>query len=138
MRMLWLLPKAAPVLLRHVAAYTELAALDLGRAQRQLAAQLIVVATMLVSLIFAAFFGCLALIVHVWDTPYRVGVIAGIAGGFLAVGVLSVIYRSRLGRRQSELFSTVRSAWREDRVIWERILAGEQEPVQRDWTPYDN
>jgi hypothetical protein len=40
-RLLWSLPKAAPALLRHLAAYIDLAGLDLARAHKEIAAQLV-------------------------------------------------------------------------------------------------
>jgi len=55
--MLWSLPRAAPVLLRHLAAYFELAALDLARTQRELTAQLVASAILAVSLLFAVLMG---------------------------------------------------------------------------------
>ena len=125
--MLWLLPKAAPVLLRHLAAYAQLAALDLGRAKRRLVAQLVAVVTMLVGVMLAALFGCIAIIAYAWDTPYRVGSIAAIAGTFLLIGIIAAIFLSRLGQRQPALFATLRQEWREDQAIWESILSDKQE-----------
>ena len=126
-RLLWLLPKAAPALLRHCAAYADLAALDLARARRQMMAQLLAVAAMLICWVFAAMLGCLAIIAYTWDTPHRVGTIAGMAGGFLLLGLASALYRANLSRRNSPLFSAMRKEWQEDSVILERILAGERE-----------
>ena len=42
MRVLWLLPKAAPALLRHIGAYVELVAFDLEQSRRDFAAIVIV------------------------------------------------------------------------------------------------
>ena len=39
--MLWSLPKAAPALLRHIAAYVDLASLDLAKTRREFAAEFI-------------------------------------------------------------------------------------------------
>jgi len=57
MSMLWSLPKAAPVLLRHLAAYVELAALDVAKAQREITAQLLASAIVAVSILFALLMG---------------------------------------------------------------------------------
>jgi uncharacterized membrane protein YqjE len=125
--MLWSLPRAAPVLLRHLAAYFELAALDLARTQRELTAQLVASAILAVSLLFAVLMGCLAVVAGTWDTPYRMAAIAWMGGGFLVVAVLAALYRSSVAKSQSPLLSSVRREWQEDRVILERILSSEQE-----------
>ena len=48
MRLLWSLPKAAPALLRLLGAYVDLASLDLARAQREIAAELLATAIIVV------------------------------------------------------------------------------------------
>ena len=48
MRLLWSLPKAAPALLRHFAAYIDLASLDLTRACREFVAEFVATAIMAV------------------------------------------------------------------------------------------
>ena len=125
--MLWSLPRAAPALLRHLAAYIELAAQDLARTQRELTAQLVASAILAVSLLFAVLMGCLAVVAGTWDTPYRMAAIAWMGGGFLVVAVLAALYRSNVAKSQSPLLSSVRREWQEDRVILERILSSEQE-----------
>lgn len=127
MRVLWSLPKAAPVLLRHLAAYVELAGQDLARAQQEVTAQLVASAILAVSVLFAVLMGCLAVVAGTWDTPYRLAAIAWLGGGFLVLAVLAALYRSSVARAQSPLLSSVRREWQEDRVILERILSSEQE-----------
>jgi len=61
-RLLWSLPKAAPALLRHLAAYADLASLDLARARREFAAELLGSAIAAISGLFALFMGCLAVV----------------------------------------------------------------------------
>ena len=57
MRLLWLLSKAAPALLRHMVAYVDLASLDLARAHREIAAQVVASVIILISGFFALFMG---------------------------------------------------------------------------------
>ena len=59
MRVLWLLPKAAPALLRHIGAYVELIAFDLEQSRRDLVA--IVLVSMVAGL--CVFFAVLS---HIW------------------------------------------------------------------------
>src|ERR1700690_857464 len=86
-RGLWSLPKAAPALMRHIGAYVELVGLDLAKAQREITAQVVVLAIAAVCGLFAAFMACLVVIAITWDTPYRVAAIAWMCGGFLAVAI---------------------------------------------------
>ncbi len=127
MRLFWLLPRAAPALLRHIAAYAELAGLDLAKAQREFTAQLVVWALLAVCLWFALLMGCLVVIACTWDTHYRVAAIAWMAGGFLLLAVFAALYRSSLARSQSPFLATVRQEWKEDRVILERFLSSDQD-----------
>jgi uncharacterized membrane protein YqjE len=125
--MLWSLPKAAPALLRHIAAYIDLASLDLARAYRETAAELVAVAIMAIGGLFAVFMGCLAVVAYTWDTPYRVSAIAWMGGGFLGVAIVAAVYRARIVRAKSPFLDSVRREWQEDRVLLERILSSEQD-----------
>lgn len=127
MRVLWALPKAAPALLRHIAGYIDLAALDLARAHREIAAQLAASAIMVLCAIMALFFGCLAVVAYTWDTPHRVAVIAWMGGGFLAVAVAAAVYRSFVVRARSPLFAEVRREWLEDSVLLEGLLSSDED-----------
>jgi len=126
-RLLWLLPKAAPVLLRHLVAYAELAGLDLAKTQRDVTSQLIATALMLMGVFFAVFTGCLLVVAYTWDTPYRVAAIAWMGGVFLLVAVVAALFRSNISRSQSPFLSSVRREWQEDRVILERILSSDED-----------
>jgi uncharacterized membrane protein YqjE len=126
-RLLWLLPKAAPVLLRHFVAYAELAGLDLAKTQRDIAAQVIASALVIIGVVFALFLGCLLVVAYTWDTPYRISAIAWMGGGFLLVAVGAALYRSNVSRTQTPFLASVRREWQEDRVILERILASDED-----------
>jgi uncharacterized membrane protein YqjE len=126
-RLLWLLPKAAPALLRHVAAYADLASLDLARARREIAAEFLGAAVAAISTLFALFMGCLAVVAYTWDTPHRVSAIAWMGGGFLALAIAAAAYRANAVRAKSQLLASVRREWQEDRVILERILSSDQD-----------
>jgi uncharacterized membrane protein YqjE len=127
MRLLWLLPKAAPALLRHLAAYVDLAGLDLAKAQGEIAAQLLAGAVIAICALFAVFMGCLLVVAYTWDTPHRVAAIAWMGGGFLFIAAVAAAYRAKAARTRSPLFASVRREWQEDRVLLERILSSDQE-----------
>ena len=126
-RILWSLPKAAPVLIRHLGAYLELAAQDLARAQRDLVAQLVALAIVIVSALLALVMGCLAIIAVTWNTSQRLTAIVWMAVGFVLIAILAVFYAARMGGTQLPLFSLVRREWQEDRPILERILSSEED-----------
>jgi uncharacterized membrane protein YqjE len=126
-RALWSLPKAAPALLRHIAAYIDLAGLDLARTQRELTAQLVASAVLAVCALFVVLFVCLGIVAYTWDTPYRVAAIAWMGGAFVVVGIVAAIYLGRVSRARSPLLSDVRREWQEDRVILERILSSDED-----------
>jgi len=125
-RLLWLLPKAAPALLRHLVAYVDLVSLDLGRAQRELAAELVISAILAICALFALLMGCLAVVAYTWDTPYRMTAIAWMGGGFLIATVVAAAYRIKAVRAKSEFLGSVRREWHADRALLERILSEEE------------
>jgi uncharacterized membrane protein YqjE len=126
-RLLWLLPKAAPALLRHLAAYVDLASLDLARTRREIAAEFLATAVAAVCGLFAVLLGCLAVVAYTWDTPHRVTAIAWMGGGFLAVAITAAVYRANAVRAKSQFLGSLRRAWEEDRVLLERILSSDQD-----------
>jgi uncharacterized membrane protein YqjE len=125
LRLLWSLPKLVPALLHHFAAYLELAGEDLARARRELAESILAMVVAAVSLFFTALMGCAAVVALTWDTPHRLTAILGMGGLFLGVAAAAMIFRARLMRERPPLLASVREEWREDRVILERILSGE-------------
>jgi uncharacterized membrane protein YqjE len=125
MRVLWKLPKAAPALLRHIAAYIELAAYDLAQSRRDFAANLIASVIAGVAVFFTVLLACAAVVAATWDTPHRVTAIVWMAGVFLAVAVLALIYRSKAAKEQAPFLASVRREWQEDAVIFEHILSDE-------------
>jgi len=125
MRVLWKLPKAAPALMRHIAEYIELAAYDLAQSRRDFAANLLASVIAGVAVFFTLLLACAAVVAATWDTPHRVTAIVWMAGGFLAVAVLALIYRSKVVKEQAPFLASVRREWKEDGVIFERILSDE-------------
>jgi uncharacterized membrane protein YqjE len=125
--MLWSLPKAGPALLRHLAAYVELASLDLARTQREITTELLAVAVVAICGLFAVFMGCLAVVAYTWDTPHRMAAIAWMGGGFVVVAIAAAAYRANAARAKSQFLATVRREWEQDRVLLEHILSSDQD-----------
>src|SRR5271154_3614530 len=128
MRVLWLLPKAAPALLRHIGAYVELIAFDLEQTRRDLVANVLVSMVAGVCVFFAVLMGCVVIVALTWDTPYRVPAVAWTGGAFLAVAVLALIYRSKVMKDQPPFLAAVKREWQEDVVVLETILAEPEQP----------
>ena len=128
MRVLWLLPKAAPALLRHLGAYVELIAFDLERSRRDLVANVLVSMVAGVCVFFAVLMGCVVLIALTWDTPYRVAAVAWTGGAFLTVAVIALIVRSKIMKEQKLFLASVKREWQEDVVVLENILAEHEQP----------
>jgi len=128
MRVLWLLPKAAPALLRHIGAYVELMAFDLEQSRRDLTATVVVLMVAGVCLFFTVLMGCVVIVALTWDTPYRVAAVAWTGGAFLTVAVIALIYQSKAIKGQKPFLDSVKREWQEDVVVLERILGenGEQ------------
>ncbi len=127
MRALWSLPKAAPALLRHLAAYAELAALDIARARREIGAILVITAIAGICLLFCVCLCCVGVIAYFWDTAYRVAAICWLAGGFLLVAIALLLYRASLSRARTPFLGDLKRNWQEDRVLIERILSADEE-----------
>jgi uncharacterized membrane protein YqjE len=125
--MLWSLPKAAPALLRHVAAYVELVSLDLARAHKEITTELLALAVVAICGLFAVFMGCLVVVAYTWDTPYRVAAIAWMGGGFVVVAIAAAAYRANVARAKSQFLASVREEWQQDRILLERILSSDQD-----------
>jgi uncharacterized membrane protein YqjE len=125
--MLWSLPKAGPALLRHLAAYLDLASLDLARTQREITTELLAFAVVAICGLFAVFMGCLAVVACTWNTPHRVAAIAWMGSGFVVAAIAAAAYRANVARAKSQFLATVRREWEQDRVLLERILSSEQD-----------
>lgn len=123
MRMLWSLPKAAPLLARHFAAYVELALEDLATAQEEMAARLLASALLLFSLFFVVMMACLAVVARTWDTPNRFPAILWMGAVFLLIAVCCAVYKSRIADGRTSLFASVRREWEEDRVVLDHVLS---------------
>jgi len=123
--LLGLLPRAAPLVVRHLAAYAELIAEDLADAQRQFAERLIATALLIVCCAIALVMACIAVLAVTWDTPYRVQSVAWMLGVFVVVALLAAVYRSRIFGVPATFLPSVRREWREDRDVLDRILRRE-------------
>jgi uncharacterized membrane protein YqjE len=113
--------------MRHIGAYVELVGLDLQRTQREIMAQVVATAVVAICILFAVFLLCMGVIAFTWNTPYRVAAIAWMAGLFVVVAIGALIFRARIARDRSPMFSDVQREWQEDKVILERILSSDGE-----------
>jgi len=122
MELLSALPEAAPILLRHAAAYAELVGEDLARAERAIAKRIVAGVVIGVSCVFVLGMICLAVVARTWDTPHRSDAITWMGVVFLAVGLIACLVRARLIRAEPPFLAAVKAEWRQDRIVLERIL----------------
>jgi uncharacterized membrane protein YqjE len=127
MEVLSALPEAAPILLRHAAAYAELVGEDFARAQRDLSKRIVAGVVVGVSAVFVLGLICLAVIARTWDTPHRSDAIAWLGVVFLVAGIVAALVRGRMVRSEPPFLAAVKAEWHQDRIVLERILhaAGE-------------
>jgi uncharacterized membrane protein YqjE len=126
MRLLWSLPKAAPALLRHMAAYVELVAYDVAQLQRDIVASVVAALIVTLSLGFAIVMGCAMVVAVTWNTPHRIAAIAWMGVAFLVIAVIALLYRAKILKEQTPALESLRRQWKEDEAVLERILPQEE------------
>jgi uncharacterized membrane protein YqjE len=90
-----LLPKVAPVAVRHLAAYVDLAAAESANAVAAMKPRLMGYALTFIAALFTLLMGCLWIMIAVWDTAWR-GATAGILfAAFLLLTIGGALYASR-------------------------------------------
>ena len=127
MRLLWSLPKAAPVLLKHLGGYAELAHQDIEQMQRDLSARMLAAVLVGACLFFVIFCGCLMVVALTWETPHRVSAIAWMGAVFLILGALALAYRFQVVKGHGPFLGTMRSEWQADRAAIDEILSAKKE-----------
>ena len=128
MRTLWQLPRAAPLLWRHLGAYAELATQDLARARAMLRVRVAGVLILALGVAGCAVMLCVAIIAAHWDTPSRMTAIYSLMAFFLIVAVSAAAYGRYLRGAQPPLFAQLRQEWCLDQPILARIVSGDSEP----------
>jgi uncharacterized membrane protein YqjE len=118
------LPRLAPALLRHLAAYVELLAEETGDALRQWRRQAIGLAVTAFAGAMALLLGCVWIIAANWDGPHRVTAPAALCAVFALVAIVAWIWRR--AAPLSPPYSKLRAELHQDRVA---IAQLEEEPV---------
>lgn len=129
MRGWWSLPQAAPILLRHLLAYAELAEQDLQRYGRRTSARLVLLVVAVLGAVFTLFMICVAIIAATWDTPHRMAAIFWLLGFFAVVTLGALVAALSGAREQPSMFASVKKEWSQDRVILDRLLADDANPA---------
>ncbi|MGH8264927.1 MAG: hypothetical protein ACRETU_00480 [Steroidobacterales bacterium] len=115
------LQRAAPVLLRHLSAYAELAGQDLAASRLEFAARARSALILVVSAVFALVMLCACVIAATWDTPYRLVAVASLAALFVIIAGAAAIHLARSPAQRA--FAAVRREWRQDRALIEQLVA---------------
>lgn len=123
-----MLPRAAPVLLRHLGAYAELAAQDLASSRASWRSRLSAIVLLLLGLAGSAAMACVAIVAANWDTPHRMTAIYSLLAFFASLGLVAALYNRQLRLAHPPMFGELRREWRLDQVILARVVAGDSEP----------
>ena len=123
-----MLPRAAPVLLRHLGAYAELAAQDLARSRTSWRSRLGAIVLLLLGLAGSAAMACVAIVAANWDTPHRMTAIYLLLFFFASLGLIAALYSRQLRVAHPPLFGELRREWHLDQAILARLISGDSEP----------
>jgi hypothetical protein len=120
-------PRAVPLLLRHLAAYAELAAGEVAAAATDLQRRLVLGAVAAMAGLLSLALAVTWLVAATWDTPWRLWTIGGLALGFALIALGAA--RSA-GRAPSPPFAVLKEQWAADSALLER--AGLLDSQRRD------
>jgi hypothetical protein len=112
-----LLPKVAPLAVRHLAAYMELAATDAAVLARSLTRRLIAAAVALLGGLFTVLMGCVWIVTAVWDTPWRDTTLGALLVLFAAVTFAAAVLAARRWPAGREPFARLRGEWDSDKSL---------------------
>lgn len=98
----------------HTGIRLELFALELAAERSRLIGTLAAAAGLVVSVALAMAFAGVALLVAAWDTPYRMLVVAVLAGGFAVAAIVAWMTLRQLLGQQGPFFRRSLSEWRFD------------------------
>ncbi len=107
-------------------AYIELVGFDLDQSRRDTSANILASVIVGVALFFAVLMGCALVIALTWNTPHRIAAICWMGGGFIAIAVIAIVYRSNAMQAQQPFLATVRREWQEDSALFERMTSDEK------------
>jgi len=125
-----MLPKFAPLVARHCAAYLELFADEAGELGSYLARRTAAVVAALLALSFTLAMACVWILNAVWDTPWRQAGIIGLMLLFAAAAVAAWITAVRRPVAGWTPFHRLRSEWAlDEQLIAELMDAAYQEPT---------
>jgi len=114
---LLLLPKLAPVLARHIAAYAELTASDVTGAARFLARRLVAGAVAVIAAFFALAIACTWIVAASWNTPWRTPVMGTLLSLFAAIAVGCAWWVTRRSAAGASPFCDLRAEWDRDQAL---------------------
>jgi uncharacterized membrane protein YqjE len=124
LRAMQTLQRAAPVLLRHVASYLELAKHDVTVTSATLLRRLTMLLIIIVSGLLSLCLACVLVIAAMWNSPYRLLTIGLLVAGFAIIGITLSIYL--ITRPRLQPFIVVRREWKVDRALINRWLLSER------------
>lgn len=122
-----LLPKFAPVVARHFAAYLDLFADDAAELGAHVAKRMIATLVALLALSFTIAMACVWILSAAWDTPWRQIAIASLFVVFAAATVAAWFTAVRRPEVDWSPFNRLRAEWTLDEQLIAELMAGKDE-----------
>jgi len=114
---LGLLPKFAPIVARHFAAYLELLADEAAELASQAAMRVVAMVIALLSASFAIAMGCVWILDAVWDTQWRQLAIACLFAVFTIGAIIAMVVATKGKGDELPPFSRLRAEWDQDQQL---------------------
>jgi uncharacterized membrane protein YqjE len=115
------LRQALPIVARHLSAYLELVEQDLTALREEVTARLKALMLVAAGGLLSVLMICLLVVALTWDSAARLPAIGIMCGVFILTTAAAVFYLTT--RSSNIVFPSVQSAWQQDKVIVQRLLA---------------
>jgi uncharacterized membrane protein YqjE len=112
----------ASLFLRHVGAYGELIAEELGFAYAAFLRRLLAGLVLIAAGAFSIAMACVWAIAVTWSTPGRIWLIAGLFGLFVVTSVASLVVLKAPKNEPQRLLARTRLEWQKDRLLLDDLL----------------
>jgi len=113
---------AASLFLRHVSAYGELIAEELGLAYAAFLRRLWAGLVLIAAAAFSVAMACVWAIAVTWSTPGRMWLIAGLFGLFVVTSLASLLVLKAPKNEAQRLLAKTRLEWRKDCLLLDDLL----------------
>jgi uncharacterized membrane protein YqjE len=126
------LPGLAPIIVKHLGAYVELAMTDASQLMQSLMRRMLGALVALVGVVVSLMLGCTWLISVAWNTPWRDATIAALLVAFVMMAIGGTVTALRSWPIANAPFARLRSEWSGDQTLLDEMsLKGSNDPAVR-------